>query len=109
MEQEYSLVREVFPDLVAELVALLEEEGELELAICAWDLRLIAECGCGDDFCQSFHTEVHPEGQPYGPGHRCLPLSPPEGMLILDVVDGRIMYVEVIERSPMRDHRVRHP
>ena len=99
MEQEYSLVREVFPDLLVELVALLEEEGEFELAICAWDLRLIAECGCGDDFCQSFYTEVRPEGK-YGPGHRCVPLSPSEGMLILDVVDGRIMYVEVIDRSP---------
>ncbi|MFI0453310.1 hypothetical protein [Actinomadura sp. 6N118] len=51
--EENPLVREVFPDLVAELVALLEEEGENMLAISAWDLRLVAECGCGDDFCQS--------------------------------------------------------
>jgi hypothetical protein len=109
MDQVPPLVRDVFPDLVAELVALLEEEGERELAICARDLRLIAKCGCGDDFCQSFSTEVHPEGQPYGPGHRCVPLLPAKGMLVLDVVDGCIMYVEVLDRPPLRDERIHDP
>ena len=102
-------MREVFPELVKELIALLEGGGENELAICAWDLRLVAECGCGDGFCQSFKTAPHPDGQPYGPGHRCVPLSPAEGMLVLDVVDGRIVYVEVLDRAPLRDMRVRRP
>ncbi|MEU7011850.1 hypothetical protein [Streptomyces sp. NPDC046332] len=101
MEQDHPLVRDVFPDLIAELIALLEDEGERELAICAWDLRLVDECGCGDDFCQSIRTADHPPGQPYGPGHRCVPLQPSKGMLILDVVDGRIMYVEILDRPPM--------
>lgn len=105
MEAEHPLVREVFPELVTELVALLEEEGERDLAVCAWDLRLVAECGCGDDFCQSFRTEPHPQDRPYGPGHRCVPLSPAKGMLNLDVVNGRIMYVEVIYRPPLHDRR----
>ncbi|MFI9363863.1 hypothetical protein ACIG5E_22845 [Kitasatospora sp. NPDC053057] len=99
------LVREVFPDLVRELTALLEAAGEPELAAGARDLRLVADCGCGDDFCQSFRTEPHRAGQPYGPGHRCVPLLPAEGTLILDVVDGRIMYVEVLDREPLRDLR----
>ncbi|MFG2772775.1 hypothetical protein [Streptomyces sp. NPDC048350] len=101
MEQDHPLVRDVFPDLIAELTVLLEDEGERELAVCAWDLRLVDECGCGDDFCQSIRTADHPQGQPYGPGHRCLPLSPSEGMLILDVVDGRILYIEILDRPPM--------
>ncbi|WP_093697666.1 hypothetical protein [Streptomyces sp. 2231.1] len=101
MEQDYPLVRAVFPGLVTELITLLENEGERELAICAWDLRLVDECGCGDDFCQSFQTAAHPRGKPYGPGHRCVPLLPSRGMLCLDVVDGRIMYVEVLDRPPM--------
>ncbi|WP_216858223.1 hypothetical protein [Actinomadura verrucosospora] len=109
MEGEHPLVREVFPELVTELVALLEEEGEPELAVCAWDLRLVADCGCGDDFCQSFETELHPRGQPYGPGHRCIALAPAKGMLNLDVVNGRIMYVEVIDRPPLRDRRRPEP
>lgn len=81
--------------------ALLEDEGERELAICAWDLRLIDECGYGDDFCQSVRTAAHRPGQPYGPGHRCVPLLPSKGMLNLDVVDGRIMYIEILDRPPM--------
>ncbi|MFI2300151.1 hypothetical protein ACH5AL_15110 [Actinacidiphila glaucinigra] len=101
MEQYHPLVRDVFPDLIAELTALLEDEGERELALGAWDLRLVDECACGDDFCQSIRTADHPQGQPYGAGHRCVPLLPSKGMLILDVVDGRIMYIEVLERPPM--------
>ncbi|MEU1408681.1 hypothetical protein ABZ471_41495 [Streptomyces sp. NPDC005728] len=105
MEQDYPLVREAFPDLVAELITLLEEEGERELAICAWDLRLVAMCDCGDDFCQSIHTAVHPKGQPYGEGHRCVPLLPSEGMLVLDVVNGRVKYIEVLDRPPMYNQK----
>lgn len=101
MEQDHPLIRDVFPDLIAELAALLEDEGERELAICAWDLRLVDECGCGDDFCQSIGTADHPRGQPYGPRHRCVPLSPSKGMLILDIVDGQIMYIEILDRPPM--------
>lgn len=101
MEQGHPLVREVFPELVAELITLLGDEGERELAICARDLRLVEECGCGDDFCQSLRTSPHPQGQPYGAGHRCVPLSPAQGLLCLDVVDDRIVYVEVVDRPPM--------
>ncbi|MFF1874652.1 hypothetical protein [Kitasatospora herbaricolor] len=106
---EHPLVREVFPELVDELISLLETEGESELAACAWDLRLTDKCRCGDGFCQSFKTERRPDGQPFGRGHRCLPLSPSTGMLNLDVVNGRIMYVEVLDREPLRDVRVRPP
>ncbi|MFD8891382.1 hypothetical protein ACFVZ8_10890 [Streptomyces sp. NPDC059558] len=95
------LVRDALPALAAELVRLLEEEGERELAICAHDLRIIADCGCGDDFCQSFYTERRPTG-PYGPGHRNVPLFTDRGYLILDVVHGRIMFVEVLDRPELR-------
>ncbi|MFJ6938054.1 hypothetical protein [Streptomyces sp. NPDC101132] len=97
-------MREVHPDLVAELVALLEAEGERDLAVCVRDVRLYERCPCADDFCQSFYTAPPPDG-PYGPGHRCLPLLPDQGMLNLDVVTGRIVYVEVIGHAPLRDHR----
>ncbi|MFF1921329.1 hypothetical protein ACFVW8_12240 [Streptomyces sp. NPDC058221] len=102
MERDHPLVRDVFPDLVAELTALLEGEGEREPALCVWDLCLVDECGCGEDSCQSVRTADHPLGQPYGPGHRCVPLLPSKGMLILDVVDERIMYIEILDRPPMR-------
>lgn len=81
---------------MSEKVACLREEGEGG----SRRLRLghpgfYEECGCGDDLCQSFCTAEPPDGA-YGPGHRCVPLLPPRGDLILDVVDGRIMYVEVL-------------
>ncbi|MCX4801639.1 hypothetical protein ACFWWM_01870 [Streptomyces sp. NPDC058682] len=96
------LVRDVLPALAAELVRLLEEEGERDLAVCARDLRIVADCGCGDDFCQSFSTESRPPGTAYGPGHRNVQLFPERGYLILDVVHGRIMFVEVLDRPELR-------
>ncbi|RKN44994.1 hypothetical protein D7294_07805 [Streptomyces hoynatensis] len=95
-------MREVFPEPAAELIFLLEAEGEPELAASVHDLRLVGECGCRDDFCQSIRTSDQPRGQPYGSGHRNVSLSPAEGMLILDVVDERIVYVEILFRPPMR-------
>ncbi|MFD7455357.1 hypothetical protein [Kitasatospora sp. NPDC059827] len=102
MEPEHPLLRDVFPDLVDELSALLEGEGEHGLAVSVRDVRLVGECGCGDDFCQSIRTAERPRRQPYGAGHRCVPLLPSKGMLVLDVVDDRIMYIEVLDRPPMR-------
>jgi hypothetical protein len=101
VDHDRPLLRLVFPDLIAELVALLEADGECELATCAWDLRYFGECGCRDDFCQSIHTADHPRGQSYGDGHRTVVLPPDRGMLNLDVVHGRIMYVEILDRPPM--------
>ncbi|MFD7015638.1 hypothetical protein [Streptomyces sp. NPDC059928] len=101
MEHDYPLVRDALPDLIAELTTLLEDEGEHELAICVRDVRLVAVCDCGDNFCLSIPTAVHQQGKPYGEGHRCVPLSPSKGMLVLDVVYSRIMYIEILDRAPM--------
>ena len=97
-------MREVYPELVAELFRLLEAEGERWLAVAVRDLRLVAECGCEDGFCQSIRTAEHPPGTPYGPAHRRVMLAPEVGDLVLDVVDERIVYVEVLYRPPMVRH-----
>ncbi|GIH94119.1 hypothetical protein ACFFMN_25625 [Planobispora siamensis] len=94
-QTERPLVRELFPDLITELIACLREEEEEGLAVSAWDIRFYEECGCDDDFCQSFYTAEPPDGG-YGPGHRCVALTPRKGDLILDVVEERIMFVEVL-------------
>ncbi|GAA1677222.1 hypothetical protein GCM10009830_25170 [Glycomyces endophyticus] len=109
MEDEGPLLREVYPDLVEELVRLLEGEGERYLSITVRDLRIVAECGCRDDYCQSVRTAPHPAGQPYGPGHRNVLLDPDEGMLVLDVLDERIVYVEILFRPPMARRDVSRP
>lgn len=93
-----ALISSRWPDLAAELVVALREAGEERLIAQVAGLRVIQECGCGDDFCQSFYTEPKPDGA-YGPGHRNVGLSPSgPGMLILDLVNDKVMYVEVIDR-----------
>jgi hypothetical protein len=99
VHEKARLLREIYPGFSHELISLLEAEDESDLAICAWDLRIIARCPCSNDFCQSFYTELPPEGA-YGAGHRNVVLSPDRGMLILDVVDSRIMFVEVLDYPP---------
>jgi hypothetical protein len=102
-EQSHPLLRDIHPGFSAELVSLLEAEGESDLAICANDVHIINRCPCTDDFCQSFYTAPKPEGA-YGPGHRNVSLSPShdhDGMIVLDVVRGRIMFVEVLFYPPL--------
>ena len=102
--QNLPLLRDIHPGFSAELVSLLEAEGESDLAICANDLHVIARCPCADDFCQSFYTAPEPEGA-YGPGHRNVSLLTKHdhgGMIVLDVVHGRIMFVEVLFYPPLR-------
>lgn len=95
------LLRDIHPEFSTELISLLEAEGHTDLAICAYDLRIVARCSCTDDFCQSFRTAPRPEGA-YGPGHRNISLFPDRGMIVLDAVNSRIMFVEVLYRPPLR-------
>jgi hypothetical protein len=38
----------------------------------------------------------------YGPGHRCIPLDPNEGVLIVDILDEKIAAVEILYRGDIR-------
>jgi hypothetical protein len=87
---EPPLISALWPDLAAELVTALREEGETGLAATAGTLRVLEQCDCDDDFCQSFYTAAKPAGA-YGPGHRNVGLSPSRpGYLIVDVVHDEI-------------------
>jgi hypothetical protein len=98
---EPPLLSEQWPQLAAELVTALREEDENNLANQVDVLHVVAQCGCADDFRQSFYTAAKPAGA-YGPGHRNVGLSPSKpGYLILDVVNDAIMYVEVLYRPPL--------
>ncbi|MEQ6900980.1 hypothetical protein [Nocardioides sp. YIM 152588] len=90
-----------WPVLAGELRDALTAAREPALASQVDDLVVVQSCGCGDDFCQSFYTAPRPRG-PWGPGHRNLELAAPwRGLLILDVLDDRIVYVEVLDRHPV--------
>ena len=76
--------------------------SEPELAIQVPSLRIFERCNCGDDICcGTFYTQPKPKGS-FGPGHRNVRLIPDEGMLILDVADGEIACVEVLDRGDVR-------
>ena len=90
-----------WPVLGGQLRDALVAEGEESLVAQVETLRVVARCGCGDGFCQSFYTAPKPDGI-WGPGHRNVLLAPPwSGLLILDVVYGQITYVEVLDRDPL--------
>ena len=96
------LLTEILPAFAVELEHLLRKEGEVDLAAQVPELVIVDRCRCGDDFCASFYTEAKPK-RAYGPGHRCCELEPSEGMLILDIVAERIVHIEVLNRSEVRE------
>ncbi len=95
------LLADTIPQLAEELKQLLGDQGESELAAQVSNLAILERCRCGDDFCGTFYVEPKPK-KAYGPGHRNVALEPQRGMLILDVVDNRIVCVEVLYRDEVR-------
>jgi len=91
-----------FPDLAAEIARLLTEEGEQELACTVADLTIVERCRCGDEFCATMYTVRPPHGA-WGRGHRNVSLAPKDGILILDVLDQKIVEIEVLFRNEIRE------
>ena len=100
-QQTQPLLTETLPAFAAELRQLLVEKGEPELAAQVPGLVIFDRCRCKDDICSTFYVQPRPEGA-YPLGHRNVALTPEEGMVILDVVDGEIMCVEVLDRKDVR-------
>ena len=99
------LLAETLPEFAQELQRLLQVQKP-ELAVQVPILKIVEGCGCGDDFCASFYTLPKPNGA-YGPGHDTLLLdTEAPGMLILDVVDGVISFIEVLYRPDVRQKLV---
>ncbi len=99
------LLAETLPEFAQELQRLLQAQKP-ELAVQVPILKIVEGCGCGDDFCASFYTRPKPNGA-YGPGHDSLLLdTEAPGMLILDVVDGVISFIEVLYRPDVRQKLV---
>lgn len=95
------LLTAAMPKFAAEFERLLVAGGYAELAKQVPVLRIVDRCRCGDDFCSTFYTEPKPQGS-YGAGHENIELDAERGMIILDVVKGRIMCVEVLNRDDVR-------
>jgi hypothetical protein len=95
------LLVQSLPELSRELTELLVGVREPGLAAQIGDLEIVARCSCGDDFCASFYTASKPFGR-YGANHWNLALEPASGLILLDLIDGRIVYVELLYRDDVR-------
>ena len=89
-------IGEVLPAFAAELEELSRIAGRPELAVQIRRLTILELCGCGDSGCAHFYTAPKPAGA-YGPGHANVNLPAERGLVILDVVDGLIVAVEVLD------------
>jgi hypothetical protein len=92
------ILREVLPGLATELEALLRSDDESELADQIASLEVVDRCRCDSDSCGTIYNAQKPEGS-WGPNHRNIVLDVPEGMTVVDVVDDRIVSIEILDRD----------
>lgn len=97
------LLSDVAPEFARELESALRDSGDDDLADQVSALRVIDTSGCGDYFCASFYTDRLPEDA-WGAGHEHENVVPDvrRGMVILDVVDRVIRFVEALYRYDVR-------
>ena len=101
------LVREVLPEVYADLEVLVESSGDPGLGEQLPALTVTEACGCGDVFCASFYTGARPPAAWSDEGaHRTLYDSDTVLVLAADVVDSAIRYVEIISAETEAGKRV---
>lgn len=101
MSVERRTVQDLFPPFAAELEDLCRREGHEDLAEQIGALPVVARCTCGQESCAHFYTAPPPRGS-YGPGHTNVVLPVDRGMVVLDIVNGRIAAVEVLDRPEVK-------
>jgi hypothetical protein len=92
---------DALPEFAVELAELLSEEGKPELAAQIGELVLVDRCRCTDDFCSTFYVRPKPLGS-YGPNHYTVVLSPKNGMVNVDVTEGKVACIEVLYRDDIQ-------
>jgi hypothetical protein len=98
------LLRELAPSRADELRDLLQRAGHPQLAFQVATLPVVERCPCGDPACASFYA-VPPRQTliRFARGGYTINLAPSHGTLSVDVLDRRIVAVEVIEHTKPRD------
>ena len=95
---QYRTVGEALPEFAKELKGYLETQGYPELAAQVDALPIVLRCGCGDDFCAAFYTDI--PKLPWGSGHRSMQVDTSgKGIVIVDTVHGAIKEIEVLYRD----------
>ena len=92
------ILREVLPGLAQELEALLRAGNESELAAQISSLEVVDRCRCDSDSCATIYNVPKPKGA-WGPSHRNVVLDTVEGMTVVDVLDEKIVCIEILDRD----------
>jgi len=95
-------VRDVFPAFAGELADLCRSAARSDLAVQIADLPVVARCRCGQKNCAHFYTAPPPDGA-YGAGHRNVLLPSKRGLIVIDVVNDRVVGVEVLDRHDVTE------
>jgi hypothetical protein len=91
------LIREVLPDLLEEMVFLLQGTGAEPLEQQLRALRIESICDCGDDNCASFATTAEVKVEDV------VELNPSDGFLIIDLNQAQqICFIEVLGRPDIK-------
>jgi hypothetical protein len=90
------LLSETLPGLAAELEAGLRGAGRPDLAEQVPGLRITAACACEVESCASFYTGM-PMKRWFRRGKQVA-----VGELVVDTIDGEIVFVEVLDRPKLR-------
>jgi hypothetical protein len=92
------VLQEVLPGLASELEFLLRSDDESELADQIASLKIVDRCRCDSDSCATIYNVQKPDGA-WGPTHRNIVLDVSEGMTVVDVLDEKIVCIEILGRD----------
>jgi hypothetical protein len=101
MHFEPKTIGELFPAFAAELQELTERLGRSDIAEQLRDLPVLSRCTCAQRNCAHFYTAAPPLGS-YPTGHSNLLVPATSGLVVLDVVDSRVVAVEVLDRFDVK-------
>jgi hypothetical protein len=105
--KEAPLLSSVAPALADRIEAALRAQDEGELAAQVADLRVTLVCECGEPYCGSFWTSSLAMQKWLIRGRQVELADGGGGSVALDVVRGRIAYVEVLHLDEVRDAMAR--
>jgi len=97
------LLIDAIPKFAEELKTLLSNSEFSDLVHQVAGLRIVDRCQCGENSCATFYTAARPNGA-WGAGHESVELDIETGLLILDLVDRKIVCIEVLYNKEIKSH-----
>jgi hypothetical protein len=90
----------LFPDFLSELETMVRAVGRDDLVDQLQGLPVLSRCTCGDSNCAHFYTSSKPAS--HGGQHENVLLPSRSGLVVLDVLHGRVMAIEILDRLDVK-------